>query len=31
MMYVDFKVGNKDYKLRLSVRNMVVLEKQFLI
>lgn len=28
MMYVDFTVGNKDYKLRLSTRNTVMLEKQ---
>ena len=28
MMYVDFTAGNKDYKLRLSVRNTVALEKQ---
>ena len=28
MMYVDFTVANKDYKLRLNVRNTVVLEKQ---
>ena len=28
MMYVDFTAGNKDYKLRLSTRNIVALEKQ---
>ena len=28
MMYIDFNVGNKDYKLRLSIRNTVALEKQ---
>ena len=28
MMYVDFSAGNKDYKLRLSIRNTVALEKQ---
>lgn len=28
MMYVDFTVGNKDYKLRLNTRNMIMLEKQ---
>ena len=28
MMYVDFSAGNKDYKLRLSTRNMIALEKQ---
>ena len=28
MMYVDFTAGNKDYKLRLSTRNTVNLEKQ---
>ncbi len=28
MMYVDFTAGNKDYKLRLSTRNTVQLEKQ---
>lgn len=27
-MYVDFTAGNKDYKLRLSTRNVVTLEKQ---
>lgn len=26
-MYVDFKAGEKDYKLRLSTRNIVALEK----
>ena len=28
MMYLDFSAGNKDYKLRLSTRNIVLLEKQ---
>ena len=28
MMYVDFTAGNKTYKLRLSTRNTVMLEKQ---
>ena len=28
MMYVDFNAGNKDYKLRLNTRNVVMLEKQ---
>ena len=28
MMYVDFTAGNKEYKLRLSTRNVVMLEKQ---
>lgn len=28
MLYVDFSAGNKDYKLRLNTRNVVVLEKQ---
>jgi hypothetical protein len=27
-MYVDFTAGNRDYKLRLSTRNTVALEKQ---
>jgi hypothetical protein len=27
-MYVDFTAGNKEYKLRLSTRNVVMLEKQ---
>ena len=27
MMYVDFTAGNKDYKLRLSTRSTVALEK----
>lgn len=27
MMYVDFKAGNNDYKLRLATRNVVGLEK----
>ena len=28
MNYVEFSAGNKDYKLRLNTRNIVVLEKQ---
>ena len=28
MMYLDFEVGNKAYKLRLNTRNIVALEKQ---
>lgn len=28
MMYVDFRAGEKDYKLRLNTRNIVSLEKQ---
>ena len=28
MNYIDFEVGNKAYKLRLSTRNVVLLEKQ---
>lgn len=28
MLYVDFKAGNKEYKLRLNTRNTVALEKQ---
>lgn len=28
MKYIDFTAGNKDYKLRLSIRNTVALEKQ---
>ena len=28
MNYVDFNAGNKEYKLRLSTRNTVMLEKQ---
>ena len=28
MMYIDFKAGNKEYKLRLNTRNIVLLEKQ---
>lgn len=28
MMYLDFSAGNKDYKLRLSIRATVALEKQ---
>lgn len=27
MLYHDFTTGNKDYKLRLSIRNVVALEK----
>ena len=27
MLYTDFHAGNKDYKLRLSIRNTVALEK----
>lgn len=27
-MYVDFTAGNKDYRLRLNTRNVVMLEKQ---
>lgn len=27
-MYVDFTAGNKDYKLRLSTKNIISLEKQ---
>lgn len=27
MLYVDFNVGNKDYKLRLNTRNVITLEK----
>lgn len=27
MLYVDFKAGDKDYKLRLATRNIVALEK----
>lgn len=27
MMYVDFNVGSEEYKLRLSVRSIVALEK----
>ena len=27
MMYVDFSAGGKDYKLRLSTRNTITLEK----
>lgn len=26
-MYVDFTAGNKDYKLRLSTKNVIALEK----
>lgn len=28
MNYIDFNAGNKDYKLRLNIRNTVALEKQ---
>ena len=28
MMYVDFKAGNNEYKLRLNTRAIVALEKQ---
>lgn len=28
MMYVDFNAGNKDYKLRLTTRSVIALEKQ---
>ena len=28
MMYIDFSAGNKDYKLRLTTRGIVALEKQ---
>jgi hypothetical protein len=28
MLYVDFKAGNNDYKLRLNTRNTIALEKQ---
>ena len=28
MMYIDFKAGEKEYKLRLSTKNIVLLEKQ---
>lgn len=28
MMYIDFTVGEKEYKLRLSTRSVVTLEKQ---
>lgn len=28
MMYVEFSAGNKEYKLRLSIRSTVALEKQ---
>lgn len=28
MLYVDFKAGEKEYKLRLNTRNVVTLEKQ---
>lgn len=27
MLYTDFHAGNKDYKLRLSIRNTIALEK----
>lgn len=28
MNYIDFTAGNKDYKLRLNTRNIILLEKQ---
>ena len=28
MNYIDFEVGNKNYKLRLNTRSIVLLEKQ---
>ena len=28
MMYINFEAGNKEYKLRLNTRNVVLLEKQ---
>lgn len=28
MMYIDFTAGNKDYKLRLNTRSVIMLEKQ---
>lgn len=28
MMYVNFSAGNKEYKLRLNTKNIVMLEKQ---
>ena len=28
MMYIEFKAGEKEYKLRLSTKNIVLLEKQ---
>ena len=28
MNYIDFSAGNKDYKLRLNTRSIVLLEKQ---
>lgn len=28
MMYIDFHAGDKDYKLRLTTRSMITLEKQ---
>lgn len=28
MMYVDFYAGNKEYKLRLATREIILLEKQ---
>lgn len=28
MNYIDFEAGNKTYKLRMSTRNIVLLEKQ---
>lgn len=28
MLFIDFNAGNKDYKLRLNTRNVIMLEKQ---
>ena len=28
MMYIDFKAGNEEYKLRLNTRNIVTLEQK---
>lgn len=28
MNYIEFKAGNKEYKLRMNVRNTIALEKQ---
>lgn len=28
MLYIDFNAGNKEYKLRLNTRNVIMLEKQ---
>lgn len=28
MMYIDFKAGEKEYKLRLTTKNIVLLERQ---